>query len=38
MLKSSERTSGAIILGRQGLDHKIWDLIARVLIGGRPNM
>jgi hypothetical protein len=24
MLKTSERTSGAIIPGRQGLDHKVW--------------
>jgi hypothetical protein len=38
MLKTSERTSGAIILRRQGLDHEIQDLFARVYVGGRTGM
>jgi hypothetical protein len=38
MLKSSEKASSAIIRRRQGLDYKIQDLIARVLIGGRTSM
>jgi hypothetical protein len=35
MLKQMERTSGAIKQRRQGLDHKIQDLFARICIGGK---
>jgi hypothetical protein len=38
MLKQKKRTSGAIIQGKQGLDHKTQDLIARILTGGRTDM
>jgi hypothetical protein len=38
MLKQIKRTSCAIIQRRQGLDHKIQDLIARICIGGGTDM
>jgi hypothetical protein len=38
MLKQVKRTSGAIKQRRQGLDHKIQDLFARIHIGGRTGM
>jgi hypothetical protein len=38
MLKQKKRSPVAITQGRQGLDHKILDLIARILLGGRIGM
>jgi hypothetical protein len=38
MLKQIKRTSVAIKQRRQGLDHKIQDLFARICIGGRTGM
>jgi hypothetical protein len=38
MLKQMKRTSVAIKQRRQGLDHKIQDLFARVYVGGRTSM
>jgi hypothetical protein len=38
MLKQVKRTSGAIKQKRQGLDHKIQDLFARIHIGGRTGL
>jgi hypothetical protein len=38
LLKQEKRSSVAITQGRQELDHKIQDLIARILLGGRTGM
>jgi hypothetical protein len=38
MLKQVKRTLGAIKQKRQGLDHKIQDLFARIHIGGRTDL
>jgi hypothetical protein len=38
MLKQIKRTSSAIKQRRQGLDHKIQGLFARICLGGRTDM
>jgi hypothetical protein len=38
MLKQIKRTSGAIKQKRQGLEHKIQNLFARICIGGRTGL